>query len=58
MSGPPRLDGLCFVNTIIVRYQVDPLVLLRRIPALQRVEQIPKERVRFALPETVVKLQY
>lgn len=52
MTGQPLLNCLCFVNAMVVRYKVDASVTLNWITALERVEQVAKEHVCFALPET------
>src|SRR3982751_5626451 len=49
MSGPPLLNCLCFVDAVVICYEGHTVVTLRRITDLERVEQMTKERVRFAL---------
>jgi hypothetical protein len=51
MSGQPWLDRLCFVDSIMIRHEIDPFVTLRWIRGLDRVEQVSKQGVGFALPE-------
>jgi hypothetical protein len=51
-SRQPWRHRLCFVDAIVIRHQVDPVLARRRITTLERVEQIPKERVGFALSAT------
>ena len=38
MSRQPLPHRLCFVNTIVIRHDVDPVVALRRIAALEQVK--------------------
>ena len=48
------LNRLYFMDAVVISHEINPVIALCRITALERVEQIPKEGVGFALSEAVV----
>jgi hypothetical protein len=48
------LDGLRFVNFVVIHDHIDVVIMTSRIAGLERVEQISEQRIGFARPGTIM----